>query len=114
MRQRILAKGVAAERVVVVRDGATFHAVSAAQNDPVVQEIRCGFPFVALHAGNLGFYGAWDTLLQAAGILRNENTGLVFIGDGANRAALASCRASVGMRRTCASCRFGHSSSSRT
>ena len=51
-----------------------------------MEEIRCGFPFVVLHAGNLGFYGAWGTLLKAAEILRNENTGLVFIGDGANRA----------------------------
>jgi colanic acid biosynthesis glycosyl transferase WcaI len=93
MRDRILAKGVAAERVVVVRDGATA-AASAAQmpdrGDPVVQEIRHGFPFVVLHAGNLGFYGAWDTLLAAAKILSNENTGFVFIGDGANRAALES------------------------
>ncbi|MGA8024170.1 MAG: glycosyltransferase family 4 protein, partial [Candidatus Acidiferrales bacterium] len=88
MRARILAKGVAAERVVVVRDGATFAVVSAERGDPVVQEIRCGFPFVALHAGNLGFYGAWDTLLKAAAMLRNESAGLVFIGDGANRAAL--------------------------
>ncbi len=93
MRQRILTKGVAAERVVVVRDGATFHVVSPALGDPVVQEIRCGFPFVALHAGNLGFYGAWDTLLKAASMLRNENAGLVFIGDGANRAALAAAAA---------------------
>jgi len=96
MRQRILSKGVAAERVVVVRDGATFHAVSAALSDPVVQEIRGGFPFVALHAGNLGFYGAWDTLLQAAAMLRDENAGLVFIGDGANRAALAAAAEASG------------------
>src|SRR5271156_4921566 len=101
MRERILAKGVAAERVVVVRDGttptiatATTPASAAAQmpdrDDPIVQEIRHGFPFVVLHAGNLGFYGAWDTLLAAAKILSNENTGFVFIGDGANRAALES------------------------
>jgi glycosyltransferase involved in cell wall biosynthesis len=139
MRERILAKGVAAERVVVVRDGtmsatmpatapattpttapastlpttaaiplanasataaasANAPALSAAaaaaevpdRGDPVVQEIRHGFPFVVLHAGNLGFYGAWDTLLGAAKILSNENTGFVFIGDGANRAALES------------------------
>jgi colanic acid biosynthesis glycosyl transferase WcaI len=101
MRERILAKGVAAERVVVVRDGtmpattpaktpASTVAQEADQSDPVVQEIRHGFPFVVLHAGNLGFYGAWDTLLAAAKILSNENTGLVFIGDGANRAALES------------------------
>ena len=93
MRARILAKGVAAERVVVVRDGATFAVVSAERGDPVVQEIRGGFPFVALHAGNLGFYGAWDTLLKAAVMLRNENAGLVFIGDGANRVALAEAAA---------------------
>jgi glycosyltransferase involved in cell wall biosynthesis len=55
-----------------------------------VKEVRCGFPFVVLHAGNLGFYGAWSTLLQAAEILRDENTGLVFIGDGANRKAMQS------------------------
>jgi len=88
MRARILAKGVLPERVVVVRDGTSFPASMPAQSDPVVREIRCGFPFVALHAGNLGFYGAWDILLKAAEILRNENVGLVFIGDGANRASL--------------------------
>ena len=88
MRDRILAKGVPPERVVVVRDGTSFPSTMPAQDDPIVQEIRCGFSFVAVHAGNLGFYGAWDTLLKAAEILRNENTGLVFIGDGANRAAM--------------------------
>ena len=93
MRNRILAKGVAPERVVVVRDGALFPASMPAQSDPVVQEIRCGFPFVALHAGNLGFYGAWGTLLKAAEMLRNENAALVFVGDGANRASLEASAA---------------------
>ena len=92
MRERILAKGVAPERVVVVRDGTVSASPTQMpdRSDPVVQEIRQGFPFVVLHAGNLGFYGAWDTLLEAAKILSNENTGFVFIGDGANRAALES------------------------
>ena len=67
MRDRILAKGVAAERVVVVRDGtSTPPAQMPEPGDLIVQEIRHGFPFVVLHAGNLGFYGAWDTLLAAA------------------------------------------------
>jgi colanic acid biosynthesis glycosyl transferase WcaI len=91
MRDRILAKGVAPERVVVVRDGtANLPAQMPDRSDPVVQEIRQGFPFVVLHAGNLGFYGAWETLLAAAKMLSNENTGFVFVGDGANRAALES------------------------
>jgi colanic acid biosynthesis glycosyl transferase WcaI len=93
MRDRIIGKGIAPERVAIVRDGATFPASLPSADDPVVREIRCGFAFVALHAGNLGFYGAWDTLLKAAEILRNENSGLVFIGDGANRARLESAAA---------------------
>lgn len=93
MRERILAKGIDPARVVVVRDGASFPASMPDRADPVVQEIRSGFPFVALHAGNLGFYGAWSTLVEAAKMLRNENTGLVFIGDGANRPALEASAA---------------------
>ncbi len=93
MRERILAKGVTPERVVVVRDGTSFPASMPERSDPVVQELRCGFQFVVLHAGNLGFYGAWGTLLKAAEILSNENTGLVFIGGGANRVALEASAA---------------------
>ena len=99
MRERILAKGVSPERVVVVRDGTSFPTSMPDRSDPVVQEIRGGFPFVALHAGNLGFYGAWGTLLKAAEILRNENAALVFVGDGANRASLeASASGSPNVR----------------
>jgi glycosyltransferase involved in cell wall biosynthesis len=93
MRNRILAKGVAPERVVVVRDGTSLPVSMPLQSDPVVQEIRSGFPFVALHAGNLGFYGAWGTLLKAAEMLHNENAALVFVGDGANRASLEASAA---------------------
>src|ERR1700690_2986192 len=90
MRDRILSKGAAPDRVVVVRDGSSPSAPLPERTHPSVQEVRSGFPFVFLHAGNLGFYGAWSTLLQAAEILRNESTGLVFVGDGANRAAMES------------------------
>ncbi len=85
MRDRILAKRIHPERVVVVRDGTSIPASLPAPNHPVAQEIRCGFSFVALHAGNLGFYGAWETLAKAARILGNDGAGFVFVGDGANR-----------------------------
>ena len=89
MRDRILSKGIRPENVVVVRDGATISNEAMPEvNDPIVQELRCGFPFVAVHAGNLGFYGAWDTVLHAAKILSNENAAVVFVGDGASRASL--------------------------
>lgn len=93
MRERIMSKGIDEARVAVVRDGASPSPGLPPQSDPVVQEIRSGFHFVAVHAGNLGFYGAWETLLKAAEILRNENTGLVFVGSGANRARLESAAA---------------------
>ena len=99
MRDRIIDKGVAPERVVIVRDGSSFPSSLPERSDPVVQKIRSGFSFVAIHAGNLGFYGAWNTLLKAAEILRNENIGLVFVGDGANRATLeASAQSSPNVR----------------
>ena len=92
MRERIVAKGVTPQRVTVVRSGASLPSTMPDPADSgvlkIVDEIRCGFPFVVLHAGNLGFYGAWDNLLGAAELLRNENVGFVFVGDGANRAAL--------------------------
>src|ERR1700683_3236979 len=89
MRERILRKGVAPDRVAVIRDGAHLPDSLAAQSHPIAQEIRSGFPFVAIHAGNLGFYGAWDTLLRAMKLLEGDGTGLVFVGEGANRDGLA-------------------------
>jgi hypothetical protein len=53
-----------------------------------VRAIRGDFRFVLLHAGNLGFYGAWSTLLAAARELANEGLALVFVGDGALRIQL--------------------------
>ena len=35
-----------------------------------------------LHAGNLGFYGAWDVLLKALDFLNGKPVGMVFVGGG--------------------------------
>ena len=89
MRQRIISKGVAANRVLIVRDGAELAPANPRPPDiEVIRAIRGDFRFVLLHAGNLGFYGAWDTLLEGARQLANENIGLVFVGDGAQRERL--------------------------
>jgi colanic acid biosynthesis glycosyl transferase WcaI len=94
MRNRILAKGVNPAAVVIVRDGAEIGPVGAP--DPaVVQAIRGNFRFVLLHAGNLGFYGAWDTLLAGAATLADHGIGLVFVGDGAQRARLEAAAANL-------------------
>jgi len=84
-RERIIAKGIDANKVVVVRDGTQMPKVIADGDHPVVREIRSGYPFVVLHAGNLGFYGAWDTVVKAAQMLNGDGIGFVFVGDGAMR-----------------------------
>lgn len=100
MRERIIAKGVSAERVVVVRDGTEIpspNTVAPPLDNEVIRAIRGDFRFVLLHAGNLGFYGAWETLIAAARKLEPDGIGIVFVGDGAERdrlvALAAGCKA---------------------
>jgi hypothetical protein len=91
MKSRIIAKGVAPERIAIVRDGIELAAaaISVADFDPeVMNAIRGNFRFVLVHAGNLGFYGAWDALLAAARELESDGVGFIFVGDGAERARL--------------------------
>lgn len=96
MRARIIAKGVDPARVVVIRDGVEPPKATEPllPLDPeIVRVIRGGFSFVLLHAGNLGFYGAWNTLITAARKLANDGVGLVFVGGGALRSQLATAAA---------------------
>lgn len=98
MRNRILSKGVEPSGVVVIRDGAEIPPAGALgpEIDPeVVRTIRGDFRFVLLHAGNLGFYGAWDTLLAGAAKIAPNGIGLVFVGDGAQRARLEAEAANI-------------------
>jgi glycosyltransferase involved in cell wall biosynthesis len=97
MRQRILAKGVNPGRIVVVRDGAEIpcSGVPAKLDDDVIRQIREGFEFVLVHAGNLGFYGAWETLLDGVRKLAGDGVGLVFVGDGAQADRLKGAAAGI-------------------
>jgi colanic acid biosynthesis glycosyl transferase WcaI len=98
MRNRILSKGVNPSSVAVVRDGVEIESTDVPQPvlDPeVIRTIRGDFRFVLLHAGNLGFYGAWDTLLAGASTLEGEGIGLVFVGDGAERTRLQAAASAL-------------------
>jgi glycosyltransferase involved in cell wall biosynthesis len=93
MRARIIAKdpkGIDPAKIFIVRSGVDTPPPDspAPLNPPVTRAIRRNFRFVLLHAGNLGFYGAWDTIIAAARKLENENIGFVFVGDGAERSRL--------------------------
>jgi colanic acid biosynthesis glycosyl transferase WcaI len=97
MRDRIVAKGVDPARVVVSRDGIVIPETLPSADNSVAREIRGDFRFVLVHAGNVGFYGAWQTLISAVRILEKEGVGLVFIGEGAMKpqveAMAQGCRA---------------------
>lgn len=100
MRERIVEKGVDPGRVAVVRDAVPFPDIPPAIDTSVVNEIRSGFRFVLLHAGNLGFYGAWQTLVKAACMLEADGVGLVFVGEGAKKTEVQEAA------RHCANIRF--------
>jgi len=96
MRARIIAKGVEPSRIALIRDGAEIPPPEKSLPPPdpeVIHAIRGSFSFVLLHAGNLGFYGAWNTLVAAARKLSNEGVGFVFVGDGAQRQAIQTAAA---------------------
>jgi glycosyltransferase involved in cell wall biosynthesis len=98
MKNRILSKGIAAEKLEIVRDGAEIVAEdvpTAAIDEEVIRTIRGNFRFVLLHAGNIGFYGAWGTLLAAARELAADGVGFVFVGEGAQRDSLAAEAAGI-------------------
>jgi glycosyltransferase involved in cell wall biosynthesis len=88
MRARIEAKGIRRERIAIVRDGVELPAKNAAVptlDEEVVRTIRGNDRFVFVHAGNLGFYGAWETLVAGARELADLGVSLVFVGDGAQK-----------------------------
>ena len=99
MRARIVGKGVDPARVAIVRDGTEMlpqNALLPAADPEVIRTIRGSFSFVLVHAGNLGFYGAWNTLVAAARSLAKEGVGLVFVGDGAQRSQIEAAAAGSG------------------
>lgn len=95
MQARIVTKGVDPTRISVVRTGAPVPASLPTNDHLIIGQIRDVSSFVVMHAGNLGFYGAWDTLLTAAASLRDDDVHFVFIGDGAEGGRLRRLAASI-------------------
>lgn len=97
MGDRIVAKGVDPARVVISRDGIDIPESPPSPQNSMASEIRGNFRLVLVHAGNLGFYGAWESLIAAVRMLESEGVGLVFIGEGAMKSQIeamaAGCRA---------------------
>ena len=93
MRDRIISKGIDPAHVTVVRHGAEPMKLPVPDGHPLVREIRSDFPFVVVYSGNLGFAGAWESIIDAARHMIDEGVRFVFVGEGTQRSrieALAS------------------------
>lgn len=93
MRARIEAKEISRERIAIVRDGVELAAEDTAVPEPdeeVIRTIRGNDKFVLVHAGNIGFYGAWETLVAGARGAADQGVGLVFVGEGAQQEQVRS------------------------
>lgn len=97
MKTRAASKGADRNKIFVVRNGAYMGDTSLySPPDPnLVQSLRAGFRFVVGYAGNLGFAGAWETLVEAVKSFNDHDIGFVFIGDGPEKQrmmkALSGC-----------------------
>lgn len=79
MAQRILNKGVDPTRVIVIPHGAPSEI--DAPEAAIVDELRQGAGFVVVHAGNIGWGGAWETIIDAAQMLTGA-AAFLFVGEG--------------------------------
>ncbi len=90
MEERIAAKGVPHEKLILFRNWANSEAVVPGSHDtPLREEWGLGGKFVVLYAGAIGRKQGLDTLLDAAEQLRNRPAfAFVIVGEGGERAAL--------------------------
>ena len=86
MARRLQTKGVPPRQIRVIPNGTRL--VKGQPSSVVVDELRGSSDFVAMHAGNLGTAGAWETLATAAGRLASEGIDLLFVGEGLYEGAL--------------------------
>jgi glycosyltransferase involved in cell wall biosynthesis len=100
MRERLLAEGVASDRVTVIPNWADGEAIRpvAHERNPLRREWGLDGKFVVGYSGNLGRAHEFDTILGAAERLRDE-PGIVFlfIGGGAQMARVRQAATDRGL-----------------
>lgn len=94
-----VAKGVAAERIAVIKNGADLSTlIPAEKENSFRREHGLSGKFIVSYVGTHGMAHALDTVLQAADLLR-DNKGIVFllVGDGAERERLLQKKEAMGL-----------------
>lgn len=92
-------KGVAAEKIAVVKNGVDLVRYQPAQPDPAIRaELGIEGKFVASYVGTHGMAHHLETILEAAEVLRDRSD-VVFllVGDGAERARLVAMKDAAGL-----------------
>lgn len=96
LQDSIIGKGYPEEKVPLLTNGVdheSFH--EAVMPDGELSAYRPEGGMLILYAGTHGLIYSLDTLLHAAGKLRNENIHFVFIGDGADKPRLQALAADL-------------------
>jgi len=100
MQARIVAKGIAPEKVLLFADWSDprLFALDAGQAGAIRRELGLGDAFLVLHAGNMGVKQGLDVVLDAAQQTRS-NPGIVYllVGDGAMRPHLEARARDLGL-----------------
>lgn len=92
MRDRVAGLGVDPANIVVIPNWADGSAVRPVpvESNPLRAEWRLGGKFVVGYSGNMGRVHEFQTLLEAASVLKGDtDVAFLFIGEGAQKAALA-------------------------
>ena len=94
MRQKIVAKGIPADRITVVpppADNALFEVGNASQGEAFRRKYGLGDEFVVAHSGNMGVKQGLDLVLDVASELtRHREIAFLLTGDGAMKRHLES------------------------
>ncbi len=85
MRKKVIQKGIHPTKVAIVRHGAPIPSHMLLPSKSIRGQFSDDFAFTVVHAGNIGFYGAWRTIIDAAKKLQHQKIGFVFIGEGAHK-----------------------------
>lgn len=96
MARRIIAKGVPAEKVVVIPDWVDCSRVTPLESNPF--RSRFGDRFVVMYSGNLGLTQQLEIVLEAAQHLKNDpRIVFVLIGEGARKQRLEESARAMGL-----------------
>jgi glycosyltransferase involved in cell wall biosynthesis len=91
MKRRVLKRGIAADRAVVIPNWADTRSLQPADGPNALRAEWGGDGrFVVMYSGNLGLSQGLDGVLEAAEMLRSEPVTFLFVGEGAAKARLVA------------------------